>query len=66
MIGMDQYEMIRTAHRQYGKGVQKLAREYGHHRKTIRKILRGEEPGYRRRQAAGEPRMVPVAELIRE
>ena len=43
-----------------------MAREYRHHRKTIRKILRGEEPGYRRRQAAGEPQMGPVAELIRE
>jgi predicted transcriptional regulator len=48
MLGMDQYEMIRTAHRKYGKGIRKLAREFGHHRKTIRKILAGEEPRYRR------------------
>lgn len=45
MLGMDQYEMIRTAHRKYGKGIRKLAREFGHHRKTIRKILAGEEAG---------------------
>jgi len=65
MIGMDQYEMIRTAHRKYGKGVRELAREYGHHRKTIRKILQGEEPGYRRSREPAHPRMDGVAEVIK-
>ncbi len=27
--------------RKYGKGIRQLAREFGHHRKTIRKILAG-------------------------
>lgn len=65
MIGMDQYEMIRTAHRKYGKGVRELAREYGHHRTTIRKILRGEEPGYRRAREVAHPMMDQVAAVIR-
>ena len=39
MIGMDQYEMIRTAHRVYGKSIRQIARETGHHRKTIRKAI---------------------------
>ena len=29
MLGMDQYEMIRTAHRKYGKTIREWAREYG-------------------------------------
>lgn len=41
MLKMDQYELIRTAHRVYGKGIREIANEYGHHRKTVRKALRG-------------------------
>ena len=41
MVKMDQYELIRTANRVYGKGIREIAREYGHHRETIRKALRG-------------------------
>jgi transposase len=66
MLGMDQYEMIRTAHRKYGKGIRQLAREFGHHRKTIRKILAGEEPGYRRGKEPGSPVMDKVAGLLRK
>ena len=65
MLGMDQYEMIRTAHRHYGKTIRELAREYGHHRKTIRKILAGQEPVYRRRKEAAEPVMAEVGWLVR-
>jgi len=39
MIGMDQYELIRTANRVYSKSIRAIAREYGHSRKTIRKAL---------------------------
>jgi predicted transcriptional regulator len=41
MIGMDQYECIRTAHRVYQKSIREIARETGHHRRTIRKVLAG-------------------------
>ena len=36
---MDQYELIRTAHRVYGKSIREIRRETGHHRETIRKAL---------------------------
>ncbi|MBP7868139.1 MAG: IS21 family transposase [Acidobacteria bacterium] len=62
---MDQYEMIRTAHRVYGKTIRELAREYGHHRKTIRKILEGKEPKYRRTREPAEPVMEVVGDRIR-
>jgi transposase len=47
---MDQYELIRTAARVYKKSIRQIARETGHTRKTIRKVLAGWEPKYRRRQ----------------
>ena len=52
---MDQYEYIRIAHRVYGKGVREIARETGHDRKTIRKVLRGERSGYGQRQSQPYP-----------
>jgi hypothetical protein len=36
---MDQYELIRTASRVYHKSIRQIARETGHCRKTIRKVL---------------------------
>jgi transposase len=51
MIRMEQYELIRTAHRVYQKSIRQIAQETGHHRETIRKALAGVEPGYRRQQA---------------
>ena len=44
MIGMDQYELIRTASRVYGKSIRQIRRETGHHRTTIRKALAGTDP----------------------
>ncbi|MDA2933165.1 hypothetical protein MYX82_02355 [Acidobacteria bacterium AH-259-D05] len=49
---MDQYELIRTAKRVYGKSIRQIARDTGHHRVTIRKALAGREPKYRRRLQA--------------
>ncbi|RPJ39723.1 MAG: IS21 family transposase [Deltaproteobacteria bacterium] len=66
MLGMDQYEMIRTAHRKYGKGIRELAREFGHHRKTIRKILAGEEPRYRREREVVNPVMDSVGGMLQK
>ena len=61
---MDQYELIRTAHRVYGKSIREIAREYGHSRKTIRKALTGLEPKYRRKKDPPCPRMDPIAKTI--
>lgn len=46
---MDQYEMIRTAHRVYGENISEMARMTGHSRNTIKKAIRGEPWGYRER-----------------
>ena len=61
---MDQYELIRTAHRVYGKSIREIRRETGHHRETIRKVLKGLEPKYRRRKPTRCPVMDPVAPII--
>jgi transposase len=52
---MDQYEYIRTAHRVYGKSIRQIQKETGHSRVTIRKVLQGEFPEYRRRSAQPHP-----------
>ena len=64
MIGMDQYELIRTANRLYAKSIRAIAREYGHSRKTIRKALAGLEPKYRRKQEPFSPVMSPYAGIV--
>ena len=47
---MDQYEYIRIAHRVYDKGIRQIARETGHSRNTVRKVLKKEYLGYSSRQ----------------
>ena len=47
---MDQYELIRTAHRVYGKNITELAKMTGHSRNTVKKAIRGEPWGYKERQ----------------
>ena len=42
MLRMDQYELVRTAHRVYGKNISELSRMTGHSRNTIKKAIRGE------------------------
>lgn len=61
---MDQYEYIRTAHRVYGKSVRLIARETGHDRKTIRRVLRGEMSGYPKRAYQPYPVLGPYLRLI--
>ena len=46
---MDQYEMIRTAHRVYDKKISEMSRITGHSRNTIKKAIRGEPWGYKER-----------------
>ncbi len=50
MLTVDQYEYIRITHRVYDKGIREMARETGHSRNTIRKVLKKEYVGYRSRQ----------------
>jgi transposase len=46
---MDQYELVRTGYRVYGKTISELARLTGHSRNTIKKAIRGEPWGYKER-----------------
>ena len=46
---MDQYEMIRTAHRVYGKSISEMSRLTGHSRNTVKRAIRGEPWGYKER-----------------
>jgi transposase len=55
MLGMDQYELIRTAHRVYGKNISEIVRETGHARNTVKKALRGEYGGYTKRRVQPYP-----------
>jgi hypothetical protein len=54
-VRVDQYELIRTAARVYTKSIRQIARETGHARKTIRKVLAGSEPKYRQEARPGLP-----------
>jgi transposase len=66
MLQMDQYELIRTAHRVYGKSGRAIARDTGHSRNTIKKALDGELWGYRARQHQPYPVLGPYLHLIDE
>ena len=61
---MDQYELIRTAHRVYKKSIRQIARETGPTRRTVRKALAGQEPKYRREKEPKCPVMDPVAGVV--
>jgi transposase len=61
---MDQYEFIRMANRNYGKGIRQIAREYGHSRKTVRKALAGLDPVYRMKTRRKSPVMDRVHAVV--
>ena len=61
---MDQYELVRTAHRVYGKNISELSRMSGHSRNTIKKAIRGEPWGYKERQHQPFPVLGPYLEII--
>ena len=63
---MKQYELIRTAHRVYGKGIREISRDFGHHRSTMRRALAGDEPVYSRKKVPHSPVMEPVAATVEE
>ena len=64
MLKVDQYSYIRTAHRVYGKKIKQIARETGHSKNTIRKVLRDEYSGYKARVVQPYPVLGPYIEII--
>ncbi len=64
MLKVDQYGYIRTAHRVYGKKIKQIARETGHSRNTIKKVLRGEYSGYKPRVMQPYPILGPYLKII--
>jgi len=61
---VDQYELIRTAHRKYGKNISELSRMTGHSRNTIKKAIRGEAWGYKERTQQPFPVLAPYLSTI--
>ena len=61
---MDQYELIRTAHRKYGKNISDLSRMTGHSRNTIKKAIRGEPWSYKERNHQPFPALGPYITTI--
>lgn len=61
---MDQYELIRTAHRVYGKTAREISRDTGHSRNTVKKALAGQAWGYRPRSHQPYPVLGPYLEII--
>jgi transposase len=64
MLKVDQYSYIRTAHRVYGKRIKQIARETGHSKNTIKKVLRGEYSGYKPRIMQPYPTLGPYLNII--
>jgi len=66
MLKVDQYDLIRTSYRVYGKRIKQIARETGHSRNTIKKVLRGEYTGYKARDSQPFPVLEPFRDTIDE
>jgi len=64
MLKVDQYDYVRTSHRVYGKKIKQIARETGHSRNTIKKVLRGEYNGYKPRVMQPYPTLGTYLKLI--
>jgi transposase len=64
MLKVDQYSYIRTAFRVYGKKIKQIARETGHSKNTIKKVLRGEYSGYKPRVKQPYPILGPYLKII--
>ena len=64
MLKVEQYSYIRTAHRVYGKKIKQIARETGHSKNTIKKVLRGEYTGYTLRTTQPYPVLGPYIKRI--
>ena len=66
LLTMDQYEFVRTAHRNYGKNISELARMTGHSRNTVKKAIRGEPWGYKERKQQSFPALGSYLPVITE
>jgi transposase len=64
MLKMDQYELIRTAHRVYRKSGREIALATGHSRNTVKKALEGQPWGYGPRRQQPYPVLGPYLEII--
>ena len=64
MLKMDQYALIRTAHRVYGQSGREIARETGHSRNTIKKALDGQAWSYGPRRHQPYPVLGPYLKII--
>jgi transposase len=64
MLKVDQYDYIRTAYRVYRKKIKQIARETGHSRNTIKKVLRSEYGGYKSRSKQPYPVLGPYLKII--
>jgi len=64
MLTVNQYSYIRTAHRVYGKKIKQIARETGHSKNTIKKVIRGEYSGYKPRIEQPYPVLGPYLTTI--
>ena len=64
MLTVDQYSYIRTAKRVYGKKIKQIARETGHSKNTVKKVLRGEYSGYKPRIEQPYPVLGPYLNII--
>ena len=64
MLKVDQYDLIRTSYRVYGKRIKEIARETGHSKNTIKKVLRGEYTGYKARDQQPFPVLGPFRDII--
>jgi hypothetical protein len=64
MLKVDQYSYIRTAHRVYGKKIKPIARETGHSKNTVKKVLRDEYSGYKARVQQPYPVLGPYLKII--
>ncbi|KPA16904.1 transposase [Candidatus Magnetomorum sp. HK-1] len=66
MIKVDQYELIRTSSRVYNKSIHTIAKETGHSRATIRKVLKGEYKRYSERKKQPYPALGNYMKTINE
>ena len=64
MLTVDQYEFIRTAYRVYGKKIKEIARQTGHSKNTIKKVLKTEYVEYQSRQKQSYPVLGPYKKSI--
>ena len=64
MLTVDQYDYVRTAFRVYGKTIRAIARETGHSRNTIKKVLNQEYKGYKSRDKQHYPVLEPYLNTI--